>query len=79
MITVSLVTIRVAMPAKPSEAGPWLSDPTRRHLVQIALGLMPFACIAFLWFVGVVRTFGQAEDRFFATLFLGSGLVFSRC
>jgi hypothetical protein len=77
LITISLVTIRLAVPAKPSEAGPWLSDPTRRHLVQVALALMPFAGVAFLWFVGVVRDrIGEAEDRFFSTLFLGSGLVF---
>src|SRR3954470_11788400 len=75
LITVSLVTIRLAMPAKPSDAGPWLSDPIRRDFVLVALALMPFACVAFLWFVGVVRDrIGEAEDRFFSTLFLGSGL-----
>ena len=35
------------------------------------------AGIAFLWFIGVVRDrFGEAEDRLFATVFLGSGLLF---
>ena len=38
---------------------------------------MPFAGIAFLWFIGVLRDqLGQREDRFFATVFLGSGLLF---
>ena len=38
---------------------------------------MPFSGIAFLWFIGVVRDLiGDAEDRFFATVFLGSGLLF---
>jgi hypothetical protein len=33
--------------------------------------------IAFLWFVGVLRDrIGHREDRFFATVFLGSGLLF---
>src|SRR5689334_18416660 len=42
-----------------------------------ALNLLPFAGIAFLWFVGVVRDrLGKLEDRFFATVFLGSGLLF---
>ena len=42
-----------------------------------ALGLVPFAGIAFLWFVGVLRDrVGDAEDRFFATVFLGRGLLF---
>jgi hypothetical protein len=39
--------------------------------------LVPFAGIAFLWFIGVVRDrIGEREDRFFATVFLGSGLLF---
>ena len=38
---------------------------------------MPFAGIAFLWFIGVVRDqLGELEDRFFASVFLGSGLLF---
>ena len=38
---------------------------------------MPFAGIAFLWFVGVVRHhLGAYEDQFFATVSLGSGLLF---
>ena len=43
----------------------------------LALNLLPFAGIAFLWFIGVVRDrIGEGEDRFFATVFLGSGLLF---
>ncbi len=43
----------------------------------VALNLVPFAGIAFLWFVGVLRDrIGAREDRFFATVFLGSGLLF---
>ena len=38
---------------------------------------MPFAGITFLWFIGVVRDgIGRFEDRFFASVFLGSGLLF---
>lgn len=38
---------------------------------------MPFAGIAFLWFIGVIRDrLGDHEDRFFASVFLGSGLIF---
>jgi hypothetical protein len=37
----------------------------------------PFAGIAFLWFIGVLRhRLAQREDRFFATVFFGSGLLF---
>ena len=45
--------------------------------VAIAVNLVPFAGIAFLWFIGVIRDrIGQHEDRFFATVLLGSGLIF---
>ena len=38
---------------------------------------MPFTGIAFLWFIAVVRDrLGKLEDRFFATVFLGSGLLY---
>jgi hypothetical protein len=41
------------------------------------LYLAPFAGIMFLWFVAVIRDqIGEREDRFFATVFLGSGLIF---
>jgi len=39
--------------------------------------LAPLAGITFLWFIAVVRDrMGQQEDRFFASVFLGSGLLF---
>jgi len=38
---------------------------------------VPFAGIAFLWFMGVVRDrIGFLEDQFFSTVFYGSGLLF---
>jgi len=74
---VGLVLVRTAVPADPSDAGRWLSDSSRRDTVLFALGLLPFAGIAFLWFVGVLRDrVGEREDKFFATVFLGSGLLF---
>jgi hypothetical protein len=43
----------------------------------VGVYLVPFAGIAFLWFIAVVRNLiGEREDRFFATVFLGSGLLF---
>jgi len=37
----------------------------------------PYAGIAFLWFIGVIRDhLGDLEDRFFAPVLLGSGLLF---
>jgi hypothetical protein len=53
------------------------SDPSRRTLIRVSLHLVPFAGIAFLWFIGVVREqLGDIEDRLFSTVFLGSGLLF---
>jgi len=73
----ALVLLRLSVPADPRVAGTWLTDPGRRTAVEIALNLIPFAGIAFLWFIGVLRDrIGQREDRFFATVFLGSGLLF---
>jgi hypothetical protein len=74
MIT-NLVLIRISVPADPQDAGTWLTEGWRN--ITLALNLLPFAGIAFLWFIGVVRDrLGKDEDRFFATVFLGSGLLF---
>jgi hypothetical protein len=73
----ALVLLRLSVPAHPGVAGTWLTDPGRRTAVAVALNLVPFAGIAFLWFLGVLRDrIGDREDRFFATVFLGSGLLF---
>ena len=73
----SVVLIQWAIPADSSNPGPWIDDPDRRKAVSLSLQLLPFAGIAFLWFIGVLRDrIGEGEDRFFATVFLGSGLLF---
>ena len=77
LLTTAFVLLRLSVPAQPGAAGAWLTDPGRRTAVAIALNLVPFAGIAFLWFSGVLRDrIGEREDRFFATAFLGSGLLF---
>jgi hypothetical protein len=77
LFLLALVLVRLAIPKDPNDAGAWLTDKSRRELVLVALGLVPFAGIAFLWFVAVLRDrIGEAEDRFFATVFLGSALLF---
>jgi hypothetical protein len=53
------------------------SDENRRVMIRTSLHLVPFAGIAFLWFIGVVREqLGDVEDRLFSTVFMGSGLLF---
>jgi hypothetical protein len=67
--------LRTSIPADPQEPGSWLH--TNSRTVTLAVNLMPFAGIAFLWFIGVLRDrLGELEDRFFATVFFGSGLLF---
>jgi hypothetical protein len=57
-----------------------MTEPDRRNAVLFALSLVPFAGIAFLWFIGVLRNrLGELEDQFFATVFLASGLLFVAC
>jgi hypothetical protein len=77
LLITALVLLRVSVPARPGVPGAWLADAGRRAAVAIALNLIPFAGIAFLWFIGVLRDrIGEREDRLFATVFLGSGLLF---
>jgi hypothetical protein len=71
----SLILIRLSVPADPAAETTWLK--TNAGTVSLALFLLPYAGIAFLWFIGVVRDlFGDLEDRLFSTVFLGSGLLF---
>jgi MFS family permease len=66
--------MRLSVPSDPHERGAWLAGDT--GYVTLAMNLVPFAGIAFLWFVGVLRDrLGAREDRFFATIFLGSGFL----
>lgn len=66
-----------ALPPGSEDRGSWVTEDTKRAAVSVSLHLLPFAGIAFLWFIGVLRDrIGEYEDRFFATVLLGSGLLF---
>jgi hypothetical protein len=72
-----IVLFRASGPVSEGGGTTWLSDAGRRSAITTALNLVPFAGIAFLWFIGVVRSrLGAQEDKLFATVFLGSGLLF---
>lgn len=74
---VGLSLVRFAIPTDLSVPGNWMVEPERRSAVRHALDLVPFAGIAFLWFLGVLcNRLGDLEDRFFVTVFMGSGLLF---
>ena len=71
-----IVLVQRSIPANVTDPV-WVDNPSDRRAVRIALTLVPFGGIAFLWFIGVIRTrLGDREDRLFATVFLGSGLLF---
>jgi hypothetical protein len=77
LMGVAFAIIRVAASVDPGHTGAWMTDPFWQNAVRFAINLVPFAGIAFLWFLGVLRNrLGVLEDRFFATVFLGSGLLF---
>jgi hypothetical protein len=77
LLITALTLLRISAPAHPGAGSQWLTDSGKRAAVAVALNLVPFAGIAFLWFIGVVRDrVGEREDRFFASVFLGSGLLF---
>ncbi len=71
----TLILIRTSLPEGGSPGSQWLDTGSAK--MKVASELMPFAGISFLWFIGVIRDgFGRYEDRFFSTVFLGSGLLF---
>lgn len=75
LFATSLILMRSALPGNHAAEVDWGGDGASR--IAGAVGIMPFAGIAFLWFLGVLRdTFGEAEDKLFASVFLGSGILF---
>jgi hypothetical protein len=75
LFSASLVLMRTAIPEEINRDTGWVTAGSSR--INLALGLMPFAGIAYLWFIGVVRDrLGEYEDKFFSTVFFGSSLVF---
>jgi hypothetical protein len=71
----SLILVRLSVPADLAAESGWLA--TNGERVALALNIAPFSGIAFLWFIGVIRDrIGNLEDRFFGSVFFGSGLLF---
>lgn len=80
LLIASLGLIRLAAPDDPNESAVWLTDSDRRNSIRVALHLVPFAGIAFLWFVGVIRSRQTAQENLFlATVMFGSGVLFVAC
>ena len=72
---IALVLIRLALPDGAEPGSQWLREDSTN--LKVSATIMPFAGIAFLWFMAVVRDgLGRYEDKFFSTVFVGSGLLF---
>ena len=79
LFTLALVLIRNLPLGHLNDAqiAAWFASGADTALLVGGLYLAPFSGIAFLWFVAVIRDqIGEREDRFFATVFFGSGLLF---
>jgi hypothetical protein len=75
LLIASYILIWISIPANPAANASYVIG--HSTTVSLALNLLPFAGIAFLWFIAVVRNrLGSLEDRFFATVLLGSGLLY---
>ncbi|KUN06278.1 hypothetical protein AQI95_15435 [Streptomyces yokosukanensis] len=79
LLAAAIVLVRLGIPeGVDAVTAQGFTDSGRRDAVRTALALIPFAGIFFLWFLGVMRAhIGEGEDKFLATVFLGSGLVFT--
>ena len=75
LMLISLGIIRVAVRESVEEQS--MVNTRFGHAITLGLHIVPFAGLAFLWFIGVLRNrMGASEDQFFGTVFLGSGLLF---
>lgn len=75
LFSAALALLRSAVPDDPFAQVSWVTNGETRIATALVLG--PLAAISFLWFIGVIRDqLGEFEDRFFGSVFLGSGLLF---
>lgn len=55
----------------------WFENSANQSSLILGLNLVAVSSVAFLWFVAVIRRrVGDLEDRFFGTVFLGSGIAY---
>lgn len=77
LLSMVIVTLRLGLVDLRASPNGWVDSASGRQSASLAMALIPFAGIAFLWFVGVIRSqLGDREDKLFATVLLGSGLLF---
>src|SRR5258708_30842884 len=77
LLLLILWLLRTSIPADPLEPGAWLATDTRA--ITVALNLVPFAGVAFIWFIGVLRDRLRplVGPSFVGVFFCGSFFFFS--
>lgn len=78
LVTLSLALIMRAFSTDPGgDLVGWFAEDVAPTATVVTLYLLPFAGIAFLWFMAGLRdSAAWREDRLFDTVLLGSGLLF---
>jgi len=73
----SRLLLQLSLPTELTEPNRWFANPEARNWIGLALNLVPFSGLAFLWFMAAIRDHvGLKEDRLLSTVFLASGLLF---
>jgi hypothetical protein len=78
LMTASLLLFNtLPSPAAPGDLERWFVETATPRLRLVDFYLVPFAGVAFMWFMAAIRERGSLRtDRFFDTIFLISGAVF---
>jgi hypothetical protein len=77
VIALLMLRVRPDPGSSAEEIADFYLDHDRGWVALVGLYVVPFAGIAFLWFLAAIRSHvGAQEDRFFATVMLGSGILF---
>ena len=77
LLITSQLLVWISIPATLGRPGVDVISHSKK--ISLALNLLPFAGIAFLWFIAVIRNrLGALEDRFFATDLLGKRIAIHR-
>jgi hypothetical protein len=75
-VALLLLNSAPALTASDAELNAWYSDKGNRTSLTVGLSMAVYAAVSFLWFVAVIRKrAGDREDKFFSTVFLGSGIL----
>jgi hypothetical protein len=77
VVALLMLRVRPNTGSSAQEIADFYLEHDRGWVALVGLYVVPFAGIAFLWFVAAIRShIGAQEDRFFATVLLGSGILF---